>query len=98
MYSLDGGGRKVAGADYHVLMFASIKMDGDSKELFPIGSNRSDPCLLPLMSGDILVLKDEMQISLDSSAKPTQSQPLVWSELPSCIEHVHPFIIGVLPK
>ena len=79
-------------------MFASLKVDGDCKELFLIGSNRSDPCLLPLMSGDILVLKDEMQISLDSSAKPTQSQPLVWSELPSCIEHVHPFIIGVLPK
>ena len=38
------------------------------------------------------------QISLDSEAKPTQPAALIWSDLPICIEHVHPYIIGVLPK
>ena len=50
------------------------------------------------MSGEILVLKDEMQISLDSNAKPTQTQPLYWSDLPICIEHIQPYIIALLPK
>lgn len=76
----------------------TFQIDGDTKELFAIGTNRTEPCLLPLMSGEILVLKEEMQISLDSSAKPTQQQPLVWSDLPMAIEHVHPFIVGLLPK
>ena len=80
----------------HILLYRQI--DGDTKELFAIGNNRTEPCFLPLMSGEILVLKDEMQVSLDSSAKPTQQQPLYWSDLPMAIEHVHPFVIGLLPK
>ena len=79
-----------------VLLYCQI--DGDTKELFAIGTNRTEPCFLPLMSGDILVMRDEMQVSLDSNAKPTQQAPLVWSDLPTVIEHVHPFIIGLLPK
>ena len=37
------------------------------KELFQIGATRTDPCLLPLMSGEILVLKDEMQVCVSLS-------------------------------
>ena len=73
-------------------------MDGETKELFPIGVTRTEPCFLPLMTGDILVLKDEMQISLDARAKPTQSQPLVWSDQPAAVEYVHPYIVGLLPR
>ena len=80
------------------LLFCLQVEGGDTKELFAIGTNRTEPCLLPLMSGEILVLKEEMQISLDANAKPTQQQPLVWSDLPMAIEHVHPFIVGLLPK
>ncbi len=73
-------------------------MDGDNKELFAIGTTRTDPCLYPLMNGEILILKDEMQIILDANAKPTQTQPLYWSDLPICIEHIQPYIIALLPK
>ena len=73
-------------------------MDGDCRELFPIGNTRTEPCLYPLMNGEILVLKDEMQLSLDSEAKPTSPMPLTWSDLPICIEHVQPYIIALLPK
>ena len=79
-------------------MLCNAQMDGDNKELFAIGTNRTEPCLHPLMNGEILVLKDEMQISLDASAKPTQTQPLHWSDLPLAIEHIPPYIIGLLPK
>lgn len=41
---------------------------------------------------------DFPQISLDSSAKPTQPSALIWSDLPVVIEHVHPYILGILPK
>ena len=83
----------------HTLFPASnSQIEGDTKELFAIGTNRTEPCLLPLMGGDILVLKEEMQISLDAFAKPTQQNPLVWSDLPMAIEHVHPYVVGLLPK
>ena len=75
-----------------------LQIDGDNKELFPIGNSRNEPCLCPLMSGEILVLKDEMQISLDSNAKPTSTQPLFWSDLPISIEQIKPYIIALLPK
>lgn len=78
-----------------------LTLDGDSKELFSIGQNRSEPVLLPITKGEkheLLVLKDEKQISLDKDAKPTQSIALIWSDMPLCIEHVHPYILGVLPK
>ena len=40
-------------------------MNGEFKELFPIGQYRSEPCLLPIIRDDkheILVLKDEKQV------------------------------------
>ncbi len=39
-----------------------------------------------------------LQINLDSSAKPTQSTPLTWSDPPIAVEHVHPYMLGLLPK
>lgn len=73
-------------------------MDRDNKELFDIGKVRTEPCLYPLMNKDILVFRDEMQISLDANANPTQMQPLVWSDCPTCVKHIKPYIIAVLPK
>ena len=36
---------------------------GDTKELFSIGANRTEPCLLQLTRGEILILKDDLQVS-----------------------------------
>lgn len=73
-------------------------MDGDRKELFGLGTVRTEPYLYPLVDRDIIILKDEMQIILDANAKPTQTQPLYWSDLPSSVEYVPPYIVALLPK
>ena len=44
----------------YVLHF--FQLDGNVKELFPIGSTRTEPEMLPLMDDKILVLKDEVQV------------------------------------
>ncbi|XP_019851602.1 PREDICTED: vam6/Vps39-like protein [Amphimedon queenslandica] len=78
-----------------------MTLDGSSRELFSIGQHRSEPCVLPIMRGDkqeMLVLNDDKQISLDTEAKPTQPSALVWSENPVSIIHIHPYIIGMLPR
>ena len=38
------------------------------------------------------------QVSIDQDGKPTQSNPINWSEPPMAVEIVEPYIIGVLPK
>lgn len=45
-----------------------------------------------------MILVRLLQISLDSSAKPTQPVTLNWTEQPLQIEYVHPYVIGILPK
>ena len=39
-----------------------LQLDGQVKELFPIGQSRTEPEMLPLMDDKILVLKDEVQV------------------------------------
>ena len=49
----------------HIVLCLILQVDGDSKELFSIGQNRTDPCLLPISRKDrheIVVLKDEKQV------------------------------------
>ena len=82
----------------HLVNSFVTQMNGDSKEMFSIGATRTEPCLYPLMNGEILVLKDEMQVSLDTNAKPTQPQSLTWSEQPISIEHVQPYILALIPR
>ena len=45
-----------------ILVYHIIQLDGNVKELFAIGSVRSEPEMLPLMDDKILVLKDEVQV------------------------------------
>jgi hypothetical protein len=72
--------------------------DGVCKEVFTIGAKRTDPCLHPLMNGNTLILQDENQFSYDMNMRPIERVPLTWSSLPSHVEHVHPYVIGLLPK
>ena len=39
-----------------------FQLDGNVKELFTIGSVRTEPEMLPLTDDKILVLKDEVQV------------------------------------
>ena len=46
----------------NVCLLLYSQLDGNVKELFTIGSVRSEPEMLPLMDDKILVLKDEVQV------------------------------------
>jgi len=63
-----------------------------------IGNTRVDPVVYPMMNGELVVLRDEMQVSYDTNGKPTQTVPINWSELPSDVEHVQPYMVALLPK
>ena len=39
-----------------------VQLDGNLKELFPIGLTRTKPEMLPLMDDKILILKDKVQV------------------------------------
>ena len=80
-----------------ICLFVS-QLEGDTKELFSIGQSRVDPVLYPMMNGDLLVLRDEMQISLDTNGKPTQTAPINWSGLPSAVEYVQPYVVALMPS
>jgi hypothetical protein len=41
---------------------------------------------------------DISKVFLDHEGHPTQPAAIVWSEMPLCIEHIHPYVIGVLPR
>lgn len=71
---------------------------GEPKELFSIGKDRTEPCLLQLIRGEILILKDELQVSIDQDGNPTQVSAINWSEPPISVELVEPYIIGILPR
>ena len=39
-----------------------------------------------------------LQFSYDINMQPIDRSPLTWSDLPSHVVHVHPYVIGLLPK
>ena len=63
-----------------------------------IGHSRSELCLYHLKNGDTLVLKDDVQITLDYSANAIETQSTQWSERPLCLEYVEPYSIALLPR
>ena len=56
------------------------------------------PPSLPLPPPSLPLPPPSLQFSYDINMKPIDSSPLTWSDLPSHVVHVHPYVIGLLPK
>ncbi|KAL3874849.1 hypothetical protein ACJMK2_037811 [Sinanodonta woodiana] len=71
---------------------------GESKELFPTGSNQLEPVVTKLDDNMLLLSRDKMSIFIDADGNPVKNQPLTWSDIPFDTVHDPPYLIAVLPK
>ncbi|XP_076463553.1 vam6/Vps39-like protein [Babylonia areolata] len=80
--------------DYYIIN----SQTGNLKELFPVGSQQTDPLVARLHDQRLLLQRDKMSIFINSEGEPTQREPINWSEIPLAIEHFPPYLVAILPK
>ncbi|XP_076345716.1 vam6/Vps39-like protein [Tachypleus tridentatus] len=77
--------------------YTLLKISGDQHEIFPTGRNQ-EPLIALLQDNKLALGRDDQTLFLDSEAKPILKFPLPWSEVPVCLAHDPPYLIGVLPS
>lgn len=70
---------------------------GTQTELFSTGRHL-EPTIATLPSGELILCRDDMSIITDSEGKKTQKQTLTWSDTPTALDYVEPYVIGLLPR
>ncbi|KAK2560444.1 Vam6/Vps39-like protein [Acropora cervicornis] len=51
-----------------------------------------------LSSGELILCRDDISIITDSEGRKTQKQTLTWSDTPTALDYVEPYVIGILPR
>ncbi|XP_005090680.1 vam6/Vps39-like protein [Aplysia californica] len=80
--------------DYYIINSTT----GNLKELFPVGANQPDPIVTRLHDHRLALGRDHMSILINADGDPTQKEPILWSEIPTAMEHCPPYLIAILPK
>ncbi|XP_060583141.1 vam6/Vps39-like protein [Ruditapes philippinarum] len=72
--------------------------NGESKELFPLGSKQTEPVITYLKDSGFIVSRDDMSIFIDKEGQPFKKHPVRWTDIPVASVHEAPYLISVLPK
>ncbi|KAJ7340060.1 Vam6/Vps39-like protein [Desmophyllum pertusum] len=70
---------------------------GAATELFSTGRHL-EPTIATLPSGELILCRDDISIITDSEGKKTQKQTLTWTDTPTELDYVEPYVIGLLPR
>lgn len=70
---------------------------GAQTELFSTGRHL-EPTIGTLPSGELILCRDDISIITDSEGRKTQKQTLTWSDTPTALDYVEPYVIGILPR
>lgn len=71
---------------------------GETKELFPTGSQQQEPIVTVYEGSGFIVGRDNMSIFIDPEGNPTKKHPVKWSDIPHEVIHDPPYLISVLPR
>uniref|UniRef100_H2Y4V8 CNH domain-containing protein n=1 Tax=Ciona savignyi TaxID=51511 RepID=H2Y4V8_CIOSA len=79
--------------------FYIVKLDGNDaiRELFPTGKSM-EPVIGKLGVDQLILLKDETSVFIDSEGEVTNKNPFTWSDNPVAVEYYAPYLLGILPK
>nr|XP_002129290.2 vam6/Vps39-like protein [Ciona intestinalis] len=79
--------------------FYFVKLDGNSllQELFPTGKSM-EPVIGKIGSDQLILLKDETSVFINSEGEVVNKNSFVWSDVPLAVESEEPYVLGILPK
>ena len=60
-------------------------VNGNLKELFPVGTQQVEPLVAQLRDQRLLLQRDKMSIFINAEGEPTQREPINWSDIPIAI-------------
>lgn len=70
---------------------------GAQTELFSTGRHL-EPTITTLPSGELILCRDDISIITDSEGRKTQKQTLTWTDTPTALDYIEPYVIGLLQR